>query len=325
MLTIGSLKLKNWLVLAPMSGITNLPFRLMIKKLGPALVTTEMVSAMGLIRGQKKTLRYLKSHSDEKPLAVQIFGAQPEVMAEAARRVVAAGADIVDINMGCPAKKVLKTGSGGALLRMPERVKKIVSSVRRACSVPLTAKIRAGWSADEPVTSEISHIIEDSGVDALTIHPRFVSQGFSGMADWTVISKLKKQLKIPVIGNGDVFSPSLALKMKNQTGCDAVMLGRAAVGNPWIFRQIAAMENGGRIYQPTLSERRAFLEDHFRLLSDFEGENRAAFIMRGLLLRYTKGLPHCSRFRESVTHINDYETLISALDRYFFILEEEAH
>jgi tRNA-dihydrouridine synthase B len=325
MLDIGSLKLKNWLLLAPMSGITNLPFRLIIKKLGPALVTTEMVSAMGLTKGRKKTLRYLKSNTDEKPLAVQIFGTNPEIMAEATEIVIAAGADIVDINMGCPAKKVLKTGAGGALLRMPERVKEIISSVRRACSVPLTAKIRAGWSADEPVTSEISHIIEDFGVDALTIHPRFVTQGFSGKADWTVISQLKKQLKIPVIGNGDVFSPSLAIKMKNQTGCDGVMLGRAAVGNPWIFRQIAAMENGRPIYQPTLSERRAFIDDHFRLLSTFEGENRAAFIMRGLLLRYTKGLPHSARFRESITQINDCDTLMSTLDQYFLSVEENTN
>lgn len=325
MLAIGSLKLKNRLVLAPMSGITNLPFRLMIKKLGPALVTTEMVSAMGLIKGRNKTLRYLKSHSDEKPLAVQIFGTNPEVMAEATEIVVAAGADIVDINMGCPAKKVLKTGAGGALLRMPERVKEIISSVRRACSVPLTAKIRAGWSADEPVASEISHIIEDLGVDALTIHPRFVTQGFSGRADWTIISKLKKQLKIPVIGNGDVFSPSLAIEMRHQTGCDGVMLGRGAVGNPWIFRQIAAMENGRPIYQPSLSERRKFIEDHFRLLSTSEGENRAAFIMRGVLLRYTKGLPHGARFRDSITRISNYDTLMSTLDKYFLCLEEDTN
>jgi len=325
MLTIGSLKLKNRLILAPMSGITNLPFRLTVKRLGPALVTTEMVSAMGLIRGQKKTLHYLKSHSDEKPLAVQIFGAHPEIMAEAARRAVAAGADIVDINMGCPAKKVLKTGSGGALLQVPEKVKKIITSVRRACCVPLTAKIRTGWSHDKPVISEISHIIEDCGADALTIHPRFVTQGFAGQADWNVISKIKEQIQIPVIGNGDVTSPSSAIRMKNLTGCDAVMVGREAVRNPWIFGQIAAMENGGGFIQPSLSERRAFLEDHFRLLCDFEGENRAASIMRGILLRYTKGLPRVSRFRESVIHTNDCEALMSVLDRYFHSLEEEAH
>jgi len=224
--------------------------------------------------------------------------------------------------MGCPAKKVLKTGAGGALLRMPERVKQILSSVRRVCSVPLTAKIRSGWSADEPVTSEMCRIMEDCGVDALTIHPRFVTQGFSGKAEWSVISKLKEQLTIPVIGNGDVFRPSLALKMKNETGCDGVMLGRAAAGNPWIFRQISQMEKGCPIQQPTLSERRAFIADHFQLLSRFEGEHRAAFMMRGILLRYTKGLPHGARFRDSITQINDHKTMMSTLDQYFLLLEE---
>lgn len=325
MLHIGALKLQNRFILAPMSGITNLPFRLMIKKLGPGLVNTEMVSAMGLIQGRKKTFRYLKSHTDEKPLAVQIFGTNPEVMAEATQLVVDAGADIVDINMGCPAKKVLKKGAGGALLRNPQKIKKIISSVRRVCSVPLTAKIRCGWSADEPLTSEIYHLVEDFGVDALTIHPRFVTQGFAGKADWTVISKLKKELAIPVIGNGDVLSAFDALKMKNQTGCDGVMLGRAAVTNPWIFKQIRAIVNGEEPCQPTLSERRAFIEDHFQLLSSFKGENRAAFIMRGLLLRYTKGLPHGTRFRESITRIHDYGTLISTLDQYFLSLERLTH
>jgi nifR3 family TIM-barrel protein len=294
----------------------------MIKRLGPALVTSEMVSAMGLIQGGKKTLRYLKSHADEKPLAVQLFGTIPEVLAEATEIVVAAGADIVDINMGCPARKVLKTGAGGALLRMPERVKEILSSIRRVCSVPLTVKIRAGWSADEPVTSEMCHIMEDCGIDALTIHPRFVTQGFSGKAEWSVISELKKQLKIPVIGNGDVSSPSLAIKMKNETGCDGVMLGRAAVGNPWIFQQITATERGQPIQQPTLSERRVFIEDHFRLLSHLEGEHRAAFMMRGILLRQTKGLPHGASFRKAITQINDHDTMMSTLDEYFLILEE---
>jgi len=325
MLHIGTLRLKNRFVLAPMSGITNLPFRLMIKRLGAGLVTTEMVSAMGLIQGRNKTLRYLTSHPDEKPLAVQIFGTKPEVMAEATRMVVDAGADIVDINMGCPAKKVLKKGAGGALLREPKKLKEIISSVRRACSVPLTVKIRSGWAADESLSSENSHMMEDLGVDAVTIHPRFVTQGFSGKADWTVISKLKKDLTIPVIGNGDVLSALDALKMKNQTGCDGVMLGRAAVSNPWIFEQIWAIEHGAELREPTLQERRAFIEDHFQLLSSFKGENRAAFIMRGLLLRYTKGLPHGARFRESITRIHDYDTLVTTLDQYFLNLERLTH
>ena len=323
MLQIGSLELENWLVLAPMAGITSLPFRLIVKKLGAGLVTTEMISAEGLVRGQKATLSYLKSHPDERPLSVQIFGSKPEVMARAAEIVVKAGANIVDINMGCPVKKIIKTGAGGALLRSPQRVKEIVTAVRRSCEVPLTVKIRAGWSTDKPVAVETARLIEDCGADAVTIHPRFVKQGFSGKADWNIIADVKEQLKIPVIGNGDVLDPSLALQMKKQTGCDGVMIGRGAIGNPWIFKQTLDMEDGRAIRQPGLNERRTLIMEHFRLLSVSIGEYRAAKTMRGLLLWYTKGLPHSSRFRGLITRIKDWNTLISALDQYFSTLEDE--
>ena len=321
MLYIGPLKLKNWLIMAPMAGITNLPFRLMVKKLGAALVTTEMISAMGLIRGQKKTLDYLKSHPDEKPLAIQIFGSTSEVMARAAELVVESGANIVDINMGCPVKKVIKTGAGGALLHTPHKVKEMVSTVRKACPVPLTVKIRAGWAADEPVAVETARVIEDCGADAITVHPRFVKQGFSGNADWRIITEVKENLKIPVIGNGDVFKPSLALQMKRQTGCDGVMIGRGAIGNPWIFRQILEMENGLSVHQPGLYERKKLITEHFRLLSLTMGDTRAAKTMRGLLLWYTKGLPRSNRFRESISRIKDWDTLLSAMDHYFSTLK----
>jgi tRNA-dihydrouridine synthase B len=323
MLQIGTLKLKNWLILAPMAGITSLPFRLIVKKMGAALVTTEMISAEGLIRGQKTTLRYLKSHPDEKPLSVQIFGSDPEIMARAAEIGVQAGTDIVDINMGCPVKKVFKTGAGGALLCSPLRIKEVVSAVRQSCQVPVTVKIRAGWSADKSVAVETARLIEDCGADAITIHPRFVKQGFSGKADWNIIADVKAQLKIPVIGNGDVITPSLAIQMKGQTGCDGVMIGRAAIGNPWIFEQILDMEGGHAIRQPGLRERRTVIMEHFRLLSVSIGEYRAAKTMRGLLLWYTKGLPHSSRFRGLITRIKDWSTLISALDQYFSTLEDE--
>ena len=316
--------------MAPMAGLTDLPFRLLVKKYGAGLVTTEMVNAMGLTSGKNrnalsrsKTFDYLKSHPREKPLAVQIFGSSPEVMAEAARVVVGAGADIVDINMGCPARKVLKTGSGGALLKNPKAVEAIVSSVRLACPVPLTVKIRAGWSPDQPVAVEIARIIEDCGGDAVTVHPRYVNQGFSGQADWTIISRIKEKLRIPVIGNGDVFKPSLALTMKTVTGCDGVMIGRGAIGSPWIFSQILKLEKGLEDRPPRLTERRSLIMEHFLLLSDSMGENRAAKKMRGLLLWYTKSLPYSTRFRGSMTHVRDLETLISAVDEYFSFLEEK--
>lgn len=321
MLYIGNQKLENWLIMAPMAGITNLPFRRIVKKMGTGLVTTEMVSATGLTLDHKRTLAYLKSHPDESPLAVQLFGCKPETMAAAAEIVVEAGAHIVDINMGCPARKVVKTGAGGALLRTPQKAKEIVSAVRRVCRVPLTVKIRAGWSPDQPVACEIARLMEDCGADAVTVHPRFVTQGFSGHADWTVITRVKEHLKIPVIGNGDVFKPFLAFEMKKQTGCDGVMIGRAARGNPWIFKQILDMDNGLPMRRPELQMRRAVIMEHFRLLTLSLDEGRAARIMRGLLLWYTKGLPLSGRFRGTMTSIKDLDTLVAALDHYFSALE----
>ncbi len=307
--------------MAPMAGITNLPFRLMVKRLGAALVTTEMISAVGLVRGQKKTRDYLRTHPEERPLAVQIFGTQPDMMAEAARIAVEAGAAIIDINLGCPAKKVLRAGAGGALLRNPVRVKEILSAVRLSCPVPLTVKMRAGWSPSEPVACQIAKLAEDCGADAVTVHPRYVTQGFSGHADWDLIAKVKECLRIPCIGNGDVFHPGLAIDMKNRTGCDGVMVGRAAIGNPWIFRQILELERGAPLQEPTLLERKALLMEHFRHLSEFSGEHRAAKMMRGLLIWYTRGLPNSSRFRGSINRIKDLSTLISAMDQYFSLLE----
>ena len=306
--------------MAPMAGITNLPFRLIVKTFGASLVTTEMISAMGLAQGNKKTLEYLNSHPDEKPLSVQIFGSLPEAMATATKIVIDSGADIVDINMGCPVKKVVKTGSGGFLLRDLKKTKKIVSAIRRACSVPLTVKIRAGWSNDQPVAFDIARMLEDCGVDAITIHPRSVTQGFSEHSDWKIIAKVKKHVKIPVIGNGDVFEPSMALEMKTQTGCDGVMIGRGARGNPWIFRQILELEKGLTPHHPGLDERRALIMYHFNLLADALGENRAARIMRGLLFWYTKGLPNCCSFRRRIIGIKDLGTLTLTLDNYFSYL-----
>ena len=321
-LQIGNLKLENHLIMAPLSGITNLPFRRIVKGLGTGLVTSEMVSAMGLVMGKQKTLDYLKSHPDEKPLAVQIFGSRPEAMAAAAEIAVETGASIVDINMGCPARKVVKTGSGGALLRSPGTIRDIVSAVRRVCSVPLTVKIRAGWSPAQACAEETALLAEDCGADAVTVHPRFVSQGFSGQADWTIISKVKDRLKIPVIGNGDVTAPRLAITMKAQTGCDGVMIGRAAVGNPWIFSQILDLEAGLPVRQPSVEERKAMILEHFRLLCLLMGEKRASRNMRGLLLSYTKGLPHSRFFRSTFTCIKDLDTLLSSLDQFFSAFED---
>jgi nifR3 family TIM-barrel protein len=317
MMQIGDLQLENRFIMAPMAGITNMPFRVIVRAMGASLVFSEMVSAMGLALKAKKTLQYLKSVPAEKPLGVQIFGAEPDVMARAADMVVDAGADMVDLNMGCPVKKVVKTGAGASLLKDPKKVRQIVSSVQKICRVPLTVKIRAGWSPEKSVTCEIARVIEDCGADAIIIHPRFASQGYSGKAAWSLIGKVKEKVKIPVIGNGDITCPSDALNMMKLTGCDGVMIGRAAVSKPWIFRQILQLEKGLPVHEPDLSERRSIIMKHYNLLQDSMNEHRAALCMRGLLIHYTKGLPDSGRLREGLNKIKDLESLASAMDGYF--------
>jgi nifR3 family TIM-barrel protein len=308
-----------------MAGISDLPFRLIAKRFGVGLVSSEMVSAMGLVRGAEKTLGYLRTDPLERPLSVQIFGSDPGVMGQAAGLVVEAGASIVDINMGCPVKKVVKTGAGAALLRDIKKAEGIVKAVRQACDVPLTIKIRAGWTKEEAIAGEYARMAEHSGADALILHARFANQGFSGKADWDIISRVKKSIEIPLIGNGDVFCASQALEMRRQTGCDGVMLGRGALGNPWIFKQIRDLENGQEPFEPKLKDRRDIIMEHFRLLVAHCGgsERRAARKMRGLLLWYTKGLPNSTGFRGTICRIKDIDSLVLNLDRYFAMLERE--
>jgi len=323
MLTIGRLHLKNWLILAPMSGRTNLPFRLIIKKMGAGLVITEMISAAGLSRGQAKTHTYLDSHPAERPVAAQLFGYEPDSMAISAQIAAEKGMDIIDINMGCPVKKVVKTGSGAALMRDPKKAAKILSAVRQSTSLPVTVKIRAGWSPEEANAPEIAEIAEDSGADGISIHPRFASQGFSGKADWTLIGRIKRAIEIPVIGSGDITEPSLALKMRSETNCDGVMIGRAALTNPWIFRQIFDMEEKGSFDTPDLDDRHRLIMEHYSLLTEYLGENRATNVMRGLLLLYTKRLPSRGLLKGCISEIDGRKRLISAVDRYFGNVREE--
>jgi tRNA-dihydrouridine synthase B len=322
MLQIGSLRIENSLILAPMAGYTHLAFRLLIKRLGAGLVMTEMVSAVGLSMGHKKTLEYIRSHPDEKPLGVQIFGADPQAMARAAAIATDAGADLIDINMGCPVRKVVKTGAGAALLRDLKKAAHTISAVRSASPLPLTVKIRTGWSPKEAGACEVARVIEDCGADALTLHPRFASQGFSVPAKWDWITRVRGEVRIPVIGNGDVFEPSQALELRKQTGCSGVMIGRGALRNPWIFEQTMSLARGEAIRHPRLEERKALITEHFHLLSETLGDEKAALSMRGILLSYTKGLPCSGRFREQLTVIKDPGTLNRAIDLYFSTLRE---
>ena len=322
MLTLGSLQLENWLVLAPMSGRTNLPFRLIVKNYGAGLVITEMISAAGLWRGQEKTHAYFKSHPDERPVSAQLFGSETEAMVMSAGIAAEKGMDGVDINMGCPARKVVKSGAGAALMRDSKKAEKIISAVRRNTRLPVTVKIRSGWSPEEANALHVARIVEDSGADGICVHPRFASQGFSGKADWTVIKEVKRALKIPVIGSGDVTEPALALQMRSQTHCDGVMIGRAALGRPWIFKQVLDMERTGDFSYPSLLERYRVAKEHYFLLLEHLGEKRATNMMRGFLLWYTKGLPNRGFLKGVISEIDGKERLIAVVDEYFGSIQE---
>lgn len=319
---IGNLSLQNNVFLAPMAGITDLVFRTIVRKFGCGLCFTEMVSANGLIRSARKTYRYLESSDADRPLGVQIFGADPDILSEAVRIVTGEGVDSVDINMGCPVKKVLKTGAGAALMKDPLRVARIVREVRKGTSLPLTVKIRAGWKRFGLNAIDIAVIAEECGADAVIIHPRTVEQGFSGFADWDLIAQVKKRIAVPVIGSGDVRAPEDAKKMLEMTGCDGVMIGRAALGYPWIFKQtIKYLEYGGTIQKPTLCDREQIVREHLMMNIQYYGANMGLKTFRKHLLWYTKGLRGGAHFRQTMAESHDKVDLMEAVHRYFESLE----
>lgn len=320
---IGKLKLKNNVFMAPMAGITDLGFRTIMRDFGCSLCFTEMVSAAGLIRGTEKSYKYLDSAPHDRPLGIQIFGSDPNVLADAAKIAAEAQADLVDINMGCPAKKVLKNGAGAALMKNPQKVAAILKSVRKAINIPLSIKIRSGWSHDEINAKKIALIAEDCGVDALIIHPRTATQGFGGMSDWNLIEEVKYNLQIPVIGSGDIRTPEDALRMHAITGCDAIMIGRGALGNPWIFKGI--LEYLGKVSVkcfPSPAERKKVIFRHLEMNIVLYGESRGIINFRKHLLWYTKGLRESSQFRQSVVKIVRKEALVKSVNRYLKSLED---
>ncbi|WP_298268059.1 tRNA dihydrouridine synthase DusB [Geobacter sp.] len=315
-LAIGSLALENNLVLAPMAGITNLPMRLLAREQGAALCFTEMVSVNGLVRDGQKSFDLVRSIAADRPLGVQLFGDAPETVAEGAR-LVEADADLIDINMGCPVKKVVGTGAGSALLREPAKVREIVRAVRRATRLPLTVKIRSGWSCGEPNFLEIARIAEGEGCDAITLHPRSRSQMFEGRADWTHIAELKRAVGVPVIGSGDLFTAADVVAMLEDTDCDGVMVARGALGNPWIFRQALDLLAGRGETTPSPDERLRVALRHLELFIETAGERVALMEMRKHLSWYSHGVPGAARFRKDINTIEGKGALLEALRRFF--------
>ena len=316
MMKIGSVQIENGVVLAPMAGITNLPHRLLAKASGASLVCSEMVSANGLIRASQKTLRLLDSHVDEKPLSVQIFGHDPFVMAEAACIIESMGADIVDINFGCSVKKVVKTGAGVALMKNAGHAETLLKTVRKAIRVPLTIKIRSGWDISGKQAVEIAKIAEIQGVDAIVVHPRTASQGFRGMADWSLIAKIKQTLSIPVIGNGDISTWQDAVRMIKETGCDAVMIGRSAIGNPFLLTQTAMALKGEKPPENNPDQQIGAIRKYLMRSIEYLGEKHAMYTMRSRLGWFVKGLPHNCRFRESIKQLTTESEALDLINSY---------
>ena len=313
---IGPLTLENNTVLAPLAGITNLPFRLLAKEAGCGLVCSEMISSHGLVYRSGKTEKMLDSTPEEKPLSVQLFGAKPDILAEAAAIVESSGADIVDINFGCSVRKVLRTGSGAALMRTPDLAEDLLKAVRRTIRLPLTIKIRSGWDSSGAQALNISEIAESCGVDAITVHPRTAGQLFSGRADWSIIAAVKKKVSIPVIGNGDIMSGHDAVRMLAETGCDAVMIGRKAIGNPDIFSRVLAQINGDEEIAEDISRRFDLMIRYLQASVEYIGEELACRMMRSRLGWFTKGLHKSSHFREAIKHLSSESEGVELIKAY---------
>ena len=316
-LKIGNVKLKNNILLAPMAGITDLPFRLICEKFEPGLVCTEMVSAKAIFYNDEKTKKLMNLNGENRPVSIQIFGSDVESMAYGAK-YVSQIADIVDINMGCPAPKVVKNGDGSKLLLDLEKAKQIINAVVQNSKVPVTLKFRMGWDNEHIVATELAKIAEDAGISAITIHGRTRAQYYSGTADLEIIKKVKETVKIPVIGNGDVTDEKSAEEMFEKTGVDGIMIGRASMGNPWIFKKIKYyLEKGEKLPEISADEKLKIVKEHLNLLVEEKGEDVAIKEFRKHLAAYSKNLPNSSNFRVKVNAIDDRNELECELSKYF--------
>jgi len=313
-LEIGSLKVQPGLALAPMAGITNHPFRVLVKEQGCPLVFSEMISAKGLLHDSRRSDLLLYFTDQERPIGFQLFGSDPLIMATAAHKLEHIGADFIDLNMGCPTRKITRNCEGGALMRKPALCSKIFLEVVNAVSCPVTVKLRKGWDADTINVVEIAQRAEEAGIKAVTVHGRTVEQGYSGKADWDIIKQVKESLSIPVIGNGDVDSPQSAEAMFAYCDCDGVMIGRAARGNPWIFGATLAWIKERRLPKPPSVDQIArMVLKHFSLLSELKGEAAAAREMRRHASWYIRGLPGAAVVRQKLIRVTSFKETESIL------------
>ena len=309
-LTIGNVELPNRYVLAPMAGVTDLPFRLLCKEQGAGLLCMEMISAKGILYNNKNTESLLQIHPDEMPVSLQLFGSDPKIVSEMAKRIEERPFSILDINMGCPVPKIVRNGEGSALMKNPKLVYELVSATVKAIQKPVTVKIRKGFDDEHVNAVEIAKIIEEAGASAVAVHGRTREQYYSGKADWDIIRQVKEAVHIPVIGNGDVTSGEKAVAMQEQTGCDGVMIARGAQGNPWIFSELIAYEKTGEMpKRPDVDEIRQMMLRHARLQLQYKGDYTGIREMRKHVAWYTKGLHNAARLRDDINSVESYEEL----------------
>ena len=317
-LTIGNVTLDNNVILAPMAGVTDLPFRLLCRQQGAGMVCMEMVSAKAIFYNNKNTEELLRVHPEELPASLQLFGSEPRIIADMAQRIEERPFAVIDFNMGCPVPKVVNNGEGSALMKNPGLAEEILTALVKAVKKPVTVKIRKGFDEGHCNAVEIAKIAESCGVAAIAVHGRTREQYYSGRADWDIIRQVKEAVKIPVIGNGDVDSPQAARLLLEETGCDGVMIGRAAQGNPWIFREVARyLEDGSIAKGPDSQEKKRMVLEHAKLQLQYKGEYTAVREMRKHLAWYTAGMPHSSRFRQTVNSMESMEELIAGIGTIF--------
>ena len=324
MFKIGNVEIENPVVMAPMAGITNMAFRKIIKDFGAGLVYSEMVSDKALCYGNAKTIEMLQVDEGEHPVSIQLFGGEVETMVKSAKFIDQhSNCDIIDINMGCPVNKVLKAEAGSKLLLYPDKIYEIVKGIVDNVSKPVTVKIRSGFDKEHINAVEIAKLIEKAGASAIAIHGRTRSQMYEGKADWSIIADVKAAVKIPVIGNGDIKSVDDAKRMLAQTNVDAVMIGRAALGNPWLIKQVVeSLKTGEEILEPTYQEKIAQCLAHAKKLMEIEPEKVAMFQMRGHAPWYIKGLKSSARVKNELSKIDTYEQLETILAEYKLYLDE---